>query len=80
MNILAHLSDYDLSVFLFSPLVQPLGVAIRANTDPANAVSGDGTVNGLVANLIYSVILMVIGAILLLILRRQSDQVTSNTY
>lgn len=80
MNILAHLSDYDLSVFLFSPLVQPLGVAIRANTDPANAVSGDGAVNGLVANLIYSVILMVIGAILLLILRRQSDQVTSNTY
>ncbi|MFR4248564.1 MAG: ABC transporter permease [Leuconostoc lactis] len=80
MNILAHLSDYDLSVFLFSPLVQPLGVAIRANTDPANAVSGDGTVNGLVANLIYSVILMVIGAILLLVLRRQSDQVTSNTY
>lgn len=80
MNILAHLSDYDLSVFLFSPLVQPLGVAIRANTDPANAVSGDGAVNGLVANLIYSVILMVIGAILLLVLRRQSHQMTSNTF
>ena len=71
MNVLAHLADYDLSVFLFSPLLQPLGVVIKANTDPSNALTGSGAVNGVVANLIYSVLLMIISSVLLIIVRRR---------
>ncbi|QEA56049.1 ABC transporter permease [Leuconostoc citreum] len=75
MNVLAHLADYDLSVFLFSPLLQPLGVVIKANTDPSNALTGSGAVNGVVANLIYSVLLMIISSVLLIIVRRRPTKV-----
>jgi len=80
MNVLAHLADYDLSVFLFSPLVQPLGVVIKANTDPSNSIAGDGSVNGVIANLIYSVLLMIISAILLIIVRRRDAKMGTSPF
>lgn len=64
MNALAQLAEYDMTVFLYSPALTPLGVVIKANTDPNGATTGFG-VNGLVANLIYSVLLVLIGSLLL---------------
>ena len=52
LNFNALLSDYDLSVFLYSPQYQPLGVVIKMMSD--EGVSTDGTA----MTLVYSVVLM----------------------
>ncbi|WP_087974219.1 ABC transporter permease [Oceanobacillus rekensis] len=59
LNFNGHLSDYDLSVFLYHPLFQPLGVVIYSATD-ANA-----TADAKAISMVYSVILMAINAIVL---------------
>ena len=54
MNFNTLLDDYDTAIFLAHPLVQPLGLVIKANTDGAEGVQG-------VANtFVYTVLLMVI--------------------
>jgi iron(III) transport system permease protein len=48
------LDDYDTAIFLAHPLVQPLGLVIKANTDGAEGVEG-------VSNtFVYTVLLMII--------------------
>lgn len=64
MNALAQLAEYDMTVFLYSPAFTPLGVVIKENSDPNGATTGFG-VSGVVANLIYTVILVAIGSLLL---------------
>jgi iron(III) transport system permease protein len=59
LNFNGHLSDYDLTVFLYHPLFQPLGIIIKNSTDPQ--ASGDARA----LTLIYSVILMIISSITL---------------
>jgi iron(III) transport system permease protein len=54
LNFNTLLDDYDTAIFLAHPLVQPLGLVIKANTDGAEGVQG-------VANtFVYTVLLMVI--------------------
>jgi len=54
LNFNSMLDDYDTAIFLAHPLVQPLGLVIKANTDGAEGVEG-------VANtFVYTVLLMVI--------------------
>jgi iron(III) transport system permease protein len=54
LNFNSLLDEYDTAIFLAHPLVQPLGLVIKANTDGAEGVEG-------VANtFVYTVLLMVI--------------------
>lgn len=53
------LADYDLSVFLYHPLLKPLGIVIRSNADP------DASVDAMAINFVYTVILMVISTLVL---------------
>ena len=54
LNFNNLLDDYDTAIFLAHPLVQPLGLVIKANTDGAEGVEG-------VSNtFVYTVLLMVI--------------------
>ncbi|WP_436474872.1 ABC transporter permease [Arthrobacter sp. R4] len=54
LNFNSMLDDYDTAIFLAHPLVQPLGLVIKANTDGAEGVEG-------VANtFVYTVLLMII--------------------
>jgi iron(III) transport system permease protein len=54
LNFNSMLDDYDTAIFLAHPLVQPLGLVIKANTDGAEGVEG-------VSNtFVYTVLLMII--------------------
>jgi iron(III) transport system permease protein len=59
LNFNGLLADYDMTVFLYHPLFQPLGIVIKNSTDE----QAKGDVMALA--LVYSVILMVISAITL---------------
>jgi len=52
LNFNALLSEYDLSVFLYTPVLQPLGIVIKGWSDGTD-------VNGKAMMLVYSVVLMV---------------------
>ena len=54
LNFNALLSDYDLSVFLYSPKYQPLGVIIKAASDEGV------NENAQAMALVYSVVLMIL--------------------
>lgn len=54
LNFNTYLADYDLSAFLYHPQYPTLGVMIRSNADATN-------IDALAINMVYSVILMVIG-------------------
>ena len=59
LNFNALLGDYDLSVFLYSPKFQPLGVIIQM-------YSSDGAdLNGRAMTLVYSVMLMILSGVAL---------------
>ncbi|MEK8132854.1 ABC transporter permease subunit, partial [Paenibacillus filicis] len=69
MNFNGHLADYDLTVFLFHPILQPLGIVIKNSTSE----QATGDVQALV--LVYSVILMVISSLTLyLVYGRKSKE------
>lgn len=59
LNFNGMLSDYDLSVFLYHPLFQPLGIVIKAASDESASI--DAKAMGFV----YTVVLMVISSIAL---------------
>lgn len=59
LNFNSLLADYDLTVFLYHPLYQPLGIVIRNNTDPTASIDAKAM------NFVYSVILMAISAIVI---------------
>ena len=54
LNFNSLLDDYDTAIFLAHPLVQPLGLVIKANTDGA-----EGT-EGIANTFVYTVLLMII--------------------
>lgn len=56
LNFNSQLADYDLSVFLYHPLFQPLGIVIKNSTEPT--ASADARV----LTFVYSVLLMIISA------------------
>lgn len=58
LNFNNFLADYDLSAFLYHPAYPTLGIAIRKNADAAN------NVNAAAVNLVYSVIIMGVSAIM----------------
>lgn len=59
LNFISILADYDLTVFLYHPLYQPLGIVIKNSTDPQ--ALGDAKA----LTLVYSVILMIISSTVL---------------
>lgn len=59
LNFNGHLADYDLTVFLYHPLLQPLGIVIKNSTE--EQAMGDARA----LTLVYSVILMLISTITL---------------
>ncbi|MFE0558022.1 MULTISPECIES: ABC transporter permease [unclassified Paenibacillus] len=59
LNFNGQLADYDLTVFLYHPLLQPLGIVIKNSTD----AQASGDMRALV--LVYSVVLMAISAVTL---------------
>lgn len=68
LNFNSLLAEYDLTVFLYHPLLQPLGVVIKAASDDT------ASVDARVMMFVYSVVLMVISTIALSI---TSDRKTS---
>ncbi|WNQ10980.1 iron ABC transporter permease [Paenibacillus aurantius] len=69
LNFNGILADYDLTVFLYHPLYQPLGIVIKNSTD-AEAVADTKALT-----LVYSVILMIMSALTLYFVygRRSKD-------
>ncbi len=59
LNFNGMLSDYDLSVFLYHPLFQPLGIVVKAASD--ESASNDARAMGFV----YTVVLMILSSVAL---------------
>lgn len=57
LNFNTFLADFDLSAFLYHPAYPTIGITIRSNTDATN-------INAAAVNLVYSVILMVVGGVM----------------
>lgn len=69
LNFNNFLADYDLSAFLYHPAYPTLGIAIRKNADAAN------NVNAAAVNLVYSVIIMVVSAIIFYIVYGRGSKI-----
>ena len=54
LNFNSLLDDYDAAVFLYHPLYQPLGLAIRASTE------GENNLDAMSITFVYTVLLMII--------------------
>lgn len=59
LNFNGMLSDYDLSVFLYHPLYQPLGIVIKAASDES------ATIDAKSMSFVYTVVLMILSSIAL---------------
>ncbi len=70
LNFNSLLADYDLTVFLYHPLLKPLGIVIKESTD----IQATGDAKAL--TLVYSVILMIISTTMLyLVFRRKKKKI-----
>lgn len=69
LNANSLLSDYDLTVFLFHPLLQPLGIVIKAASDEMATTSAQAM------SFVYAVVLMVISATTLYLTRGKGADV-----
>lgn len=67
LNINSLLTNFDLSVFLYHPIYQPLGVYIRSLTDMQNA-------DNIVLTFVYAVIVMILSALILFFVNRQKGE------
>ena len=67
LNINSLLTNFDLSIFLYHPIYQPLGVYIRSLTDMQNA-------DNIVLTFVYAVIVMVLSALTLFFVNRQKGE------
>ena len=54
LNFNSLLDDYDTAVFLYHPLYEPLGLAIRASTE------GENNLDAMSITFVYTVLLMII--------------------
>lgn len=59
LNFNGLLSDYDLSVFLYHPLYQPLGIVIKAASDES------ATIDARAMGFVYTVVLMILSSVAL---------------
>jgi iron(III) transport system permease protein len=59
LNFIGILPDYDLTVFLYHPLYEPLGITIM------NATGNSASADSRALNLVYTVILMILNTIIL---------------
>lgn len=59
LNFNGMLSDYDLSVFLYHPLFQPLGIVIKAASDESAAIDAKAM------SFVYTVVLMALSSVAL---------------
>lgn len=59
LNFIKTLDDYDLTVFLYHPVYETLGIVIKNSTDP------DAGVDTRAMTLVYTVVLMIMSAITL---------------
>lgn len=73
LNFNSLLSDYDLSVFLYTPRFQPLGIVIKSLSDATDP-------NGKGIMLVYSVILMVICSIVVWLTRGNGADVLKKVF
>lgn len=67
LNINSLLTNFDLSIFLYHPIYQPLGVYIRSLTDMQNA-------DNIVLTFVYAVIVMVLSSLTLFFVNRQKGE------
>jgi len=69
LNINSLLTNFDLSVFLYHPIYQPLGVYIRSLTDMQNA-------DNITLTFVYAVIVMIVSTLTLYFVNRpQGDKI-----
>lgn len=61
LNFNGLLSDYDMSVFLYHPLLQPLGIVIKAASDESASIDAKAM------SFVYTVVLMILSSIALYI-------------
>ena len=66
LNFNSLLTDFDLSVFLYHPLAQPLGITIRSAGDET------ATSNAQALVFVYTIVLMIISSTVLYFTQRQS--------
>lgn len=59
LNFNGLLSDYDMSVFLYHPLLQPLGIVIKAASDESASIDAKAM------SFVYTVVLMILSSIAL---------------
>lgn len=59
LNFNGMLSDYDLSVFLYHPLYQPLGIVIKAASDESASIDARAM------SFVYTVVLMILSSVTL---------------
>ncbi|WP_208558922.1 ABC transporter permease [Marinilactibacillus kalidii] len=69
LNFNNFLADYDLSAFLYHPAYPTIGIAIRSNADSAN------NLNAAAINLVYSVILMIVGGVMFYLIYGRGSKV-----
>lgn len=67
LNINSLLTNFDLSVFLYHPIYQPLGVYIRSLTDMQNA-------DNITLTFVYAVIVMILSTITLVLVNRPKGE------
>ena len=68
LNFNALLADYDLTVFLYHPLMRTLGIVIRS------ATSAETLKDSQAMSLVYSVVLMIIASITLYLIYGRADK------
>lgn len=67
LNINSLMTNFDLSIFLYHPIYQPLGVYIRSLTDMQDA-------DNIVLTFVYAVIVMILSALTLFFVNRQKGE------
>ena len=72
LNFNSLLADYDLTVFLYHPLLKTLGSVIRSSTDSTQNLKDSQAVA-----LVYSVILMIIASVTLYLIYGRSEKSVS---
>lgn len=70
LNFNSLLSEYNLSVFLYHPLLQPLGITIMSATDETASTDAQAMV------FVYTVILMIISSVVLILSQKQRSDST----
>ena len=72
LNFNSLLADYDLTVFLYHPLLKTLGIVIRSSTDSTQNLKDSQAIA-----LVYSVILMIIASVTLYLIYGRSEKSVS---